>query len=132
APHWSNGNVEEGAFHVFHGALGGFPSTPDETWESDIDGAHLGTSVAMAGDVTMDGTTDVIAGAPDVTVDVGEEGTAYLYLGGPFGLSFGASFEGFIVGEHFGATVAGIGDVNGDVWADVAIGAPDGDQVAGP
>ena len=69
----------------------------------------------------------MIVGASDHTNGLLREGAAFLYRGGPAGLS-GApawSVEGELAGARLGWSVAGAGDVNGDGFGDVAIGAPD-------
>jgi len=99
----------------------------------DYSGAMLafGTSVAT-GDLNGDGIADVVAGAPgtDATPD-GEVGTVYMFFAhhddGIQGLEpptvFGADnrIESDSRTSRFGVTVAA-GDVNGDGFADVAVG----------
>jgi len=82
----------------------------------------FGYSVSTAGDVNGDGYADVIIGARTYG---GGTGKAYLYTGGPAGLSASASWTGTgeAVGDEFGASVSTAGDVNGDGYADVIIGA---------
>jgi hypothetical protein len=84
--------------------------------------------VAAAGDVNGDGYADVVVGPFDSPASAG---TAYLYLGGPSGLSQTAitlAGPGAPPGSKtpffssYGA-VAGAGDVNGDGYADVVVGA---------
>ena len=92
----------------------------------------MGTSVASAGDVNGDGYADVIVGAPEMDLSAGgiqDGGAAYVFLGSPSGIaddSLGAA-----VGLEFpaqtdasrGTSVASAGDVNGDGYADVVMGA---------
>ncbi len=85
---------------------------------------QFGSSVASAGDVNGDGFADVIAGAYQANRAIGR---AYVYAGSATGLTTrplsgvsGPDGEG----GGFGKSVAGAGDVNGDGYADVIVGAP--------
>ena len=95
------------------------------TAEADQIGAFFGYQVASAGDVNGDGFGDVLVGA--YLFDNGEvdEGAAFLYLGSSAGLAAVAdwSAESDQDGAQFGFSVASAGDVNGDGFADVIIGA---------
>ena len=86
----------------------------------------FGYSVSMAGDVNRDGYTDVIIGAPRYTRTFQRQGAAYLYYGSPTGLVLHTSLriEGFDFNAQFGFAVAGAGDVDGDTFPDVLVGAP--------
>jgi hypothetical protein len=95
----------------------------------------LGYSVAGAGDVNGDGLADVAIGGVSVDGPAGaNSGAAYVVFGrtGPFPASFDAStlngLNGFAMFgaaafESAGSTVGGIGDVNRDGYADIAVGA---------
>ncbi len=85
------------------------------------DGDRFGSSVARAGDVDRDGTEDLLAGA---------DGSAYLMLLGPDGYvkethyTGAAAAPGIAVGDRFGASVAAVGDLDGDGSAEFAVGGP--------
>jgi hypothetical protein len=81
--------------------------------------------VGTAGDVNGDGYDDVIAGAPRYANGQPDEGAAYVYHGGATGLSSAADWmaEGDFESAEFGRSVATAGDVNGDGYDDVIVGA---------
>ena len=84
-------------------------------------------SVASAGDVNGDGYPDVVVGAPLYDGAAGaDSGKAFVYLGSAEGPSLapGWSAEGELAGSRFGSAVASVGDMNGDGFGDVAVGAP--------
>ncbi|MEW6684267.1 MAG: VCBS repeat-containing protein [Nitrospirota bacterium] len=87
----------------------------------------FGTAVAKAGDIDYDGYVDLLVGAYNADRDADADdnsGTAYLYWGGPTPATTpGLVFRGEAAGGSFGVAVAGIGDVNGDGYPDIAVGA---------
>lgn len=99
----------------------------DVAIEGTLESAQFGRSVAGAGDVNNDGFADLIVGAPGH----GGSGAAFLFYGSATGIESEPawSFIGQQADSLVGWSVAGAGDVNNDVYADVIIGAPDYDQV---
>ncbi len=125
APFFSDGEGNEGAAFIYHGSAAGISTTAATTVESNQLLAFLGISVAGAGDVNGDGYSDVIVGA--YLYDHGEsnEGAAFIYHGSAAGISTTAAalVESNQASASFGASVAGAGDVNGDGYSDVIVGA---------
>src|SRR5262245_8687948 len=103
---------------------------PDARIDSDQAQTDLGTSVAGAGDVNGDGYADGILGAPLYDAGQVDEGAAFIFLGSQVGFasedSSGADarLESDQAGAELGWSVAGAGDVNGDGFDDVIVGAP--------
>ncbi len=111
-----------GAVYVFNGSPTGPSLTPTSILEGDSNLAYIGVAVGPAGDVNGDGFADVIVGAPYYENTAWNEGMASVYLGSPSGLkSSGWSVTGKQSGAGFGFVVAGVGDVNGDGYSDVAV-----------
>jgi hypothetical protein len=122
----SNGQFTEGRAYVYLGSRLGVENLTYWTAESNQADAHLGSSVATAGDVNGDGYSDVIVGAPYYDNGQSDEGRAYVYHGSAGGLAtqFHWQADGNQVGASLGYSVATAGDVNGDGYSDAIVGVP--------
>ncbi|MBM3582689.1 MAG: calcium-binding protein, partial [Alphaproteobacteria bacterium] len=107
-----------------------------------IRGDDLGDSAAGTGDINGDGRPDIVLGAPSVTITVDDtplNGATYLVFGGAANLAALDAADGLVdgridadrangdtgvvlAGDNIGDEVAGLGDVNGDGFADVLTG----------
>jgi hypothetical protein len=125
ASRYDNGNTDEGKVFVYHGSASGLSVTANWTAESDQNFALMGNSIASAGDVNGDGYSDVIVGAYGYDNGQTNEGKAYLYYGSATGLSVSPNWtaESNVTIALFGCSVACAGDVNGDGYSDVIVGA---------
>ncbi len=121
------GASNHGAAFVYHGSPAGLSSSPDWSAFGSHGGARFGNSVSYAGDVNGDGYSDVVIG--EYYHDVGtntEAGRAYVFHGSPFvGLLATANtiIDGVQLSAQSGVSVCSAGDVNGDGYSDVIIGA---------
>jgi len=92
---------------------------------SDNPRALFGFSVNPAGDVNGDGFDDVLVGARDYWEGQSGEGAAFLYLGSSSG-EFSAPTWSVQANQQFaamGGSVDTAGDVNGDGYDDILVGA---------
>ena len=132
ADFWGISSGSEGRAYLYLGSPSGLAVSPAWTADpADQTAAQFGGSVSSAGDVNADGYDDVIVGAPAWDLvgtggQVVDEGRAYLYLGSASGLSGSPAWTADPAdqeGAHFGRSVASAGDVNGDGYDDVIVGA---------
>ena len=114
-----------GEAYVYHGSSSGLSATPDWSDQGEAAADLFGYSVASAGDVNGDGYADVIIGANNNDDAGSNAGEAYVYHGSSSGLSATPDWseQGEAVNDVFGFSVASAGDVNGDGYADVVVGA---------
>jgi hypothetical protein len=134
----SNGRAGSGSAYVVFGTAA--PTNVDLVALGQagfrIDGAaagdEAGTAVAGAGDVNQDGHADVIVGARFAGNNRRPySGSAYVVFGraepGTVDLvaldQAGFRIDGAAESDLAGWSVAGVGDVNGDGWTDVMVGA---------
>ncbi len=121
---YSDGEMYEGGAFVYLGSRGGPSPQPDWLAEGGQAYAWLGGAVASAGDVDADGYEDVVIGAPGQDTTAADAGRVALYRGSASGLELAPSWavDGELGSGNLGTAVAA-GDVDGDGFSDVAVGA---------
>ncbi|MFL5868405.1 MAG: Calx-beta domain-containing protein, partial [Thermoleophilaceae bacterium] len=138
----ANGS-QSGAAYVLYGKTTNSTVTLSDTSLAASDGFLIKGAamkdeaglVAGAGDVNGDGRADVIVGAVYANTNGTSSGAAYVLYGKPTGATVTlnntaiAAADGFLIKgaapfDLAGASVAGAGDVNGDLVDDVLVGAP--------
>lgn len=125
---------------AFHGIVRAYSGKNGGTLfeiEDPVFGTGLGSSLDGAGDFDGDGVLDVVAGAPTDDTIGNNTGAVYVFSGvdgAQLCVLYGQQGNG-----RFGRTVAGVGDVNQDGFADIGVAGifekvrvfagPDGHQI---
>lgn len=138
---YSNGESGEGVVLIYYGNSGGLQSQPQWLFEFNQANAQFGKSISSAGDVNNDGFTDIFIGANQYANGEADEGGAFLYYGSASGFSpNNIMFNGQQIGlvgpadidwstesnqanAKLGESVFRAGDVNGDGYDDIIVGA---------
>ena len=125
---------DAGAVWIFYGPVhGDHPlESADATIGGEEDGDNAGISVAVVGDVNSDDRADLLVGAAGDDTGGPESGSAWLVYGpieGDFSLADAdAKLVGEVWNDRAGGSVAGAGDVDGDGFDDLLVGAHGNDR----
>ncbi len=128
APNYTGGaGINAGAVFFWRGSSSGL--TPGQPFAWKIEGGAVGhgaggISIARAGSGNGDPYGDVVIGFKSYKNPLIDQGRVYAYLGSPTGPSTALPWtaDGHQASALFGTSVAG-GDVNGDGYGDLIVGA---------
>jgi methionine-rich copper-binding protein CopC len=136
-------NLEPGWAYVVFGKSGGFAANASLSSLNGTNGFkvkgvngldYLGQSVSTAGDVNGDGIDDLVVGAHGSDPHGESSGSSYVIFGKTSGFSTivdvsslngstGFRLAGAAAGDNAGWTVSDAGDINGDGFGDIIVGA---------
>ncbi|MFO7742862.1 MAG: FG-GAP-like repeat-containing protein, partial [Anaerolineae bacterium] len=126
----AEGSYRSGRAYLFHGSADGLPTTPTRIIEPPVVNSNgwFGNSVGTAGDVNGDGYDDVIIGMPNYeggSVAPQDEGAVFVWYGSSSGIAATHDWmaESETLWAHFGMSSGTAGDVNGDGYDDIIVGA---------
>jgi Ca2+-binding RTX toxin-like protein len=130
--------------YVVFGNASGFAASFDLATLNGVNGFRLdgaeadassGFAVSAAGDVNGDGFADLLVGAEGANPTGWQAGSSYVVFGKASGFAAaldlstldgmnGFRLDGVVGGDRSGHSVSAAGDVNGDGFADLLVGAP--------
>jgi FG-GAP repeat/Putative metal-binding motif len=118
-----------GSAYIYYSSATGIDSAPEDKLTASDGGANdlFGVSVSGAGDLDGDGYDDLVVGAPYEDDNGNSSGSAYVYYGSATGIDSASedklTASDGAAGDWFGDAVSGAGDLDGDGYDDLVVGA---------
>ncbi|MGG7660907.1 FG-GAP-like repeat-containing protein [Dyadobacter sp. BHUBP1] len=131
ADNYTNGQTSEGAAFIYFGSNTGINPASVKQLEGNIPQRDFGCAVSGAGDLNRDGYADIIIGDDAYSAGEGGEGAIHIYYGSTSGPVNDAIIESNVLYAHMGNSVSCAGDVNGDGYSDIVVGASGYDSYKG-
>lgn len=121
-------NSAQGRAWVYFGSSGGLSGGGVELVGEREPASQFGHAVTGACDLDRDGVTDLVVGSP---VGRAGSGVAHFYRGGSRAITARTAIEPVAPSDVFGFALTRAGDVDGDGFCDLLIGAPNSNALRG-
>lgn len=122
---FSQPESNEGAVFLYPGSAAGLSADPLWSFQSNQAGAQLGYALAPLGDLNKDGFADFAVGAPTYNGTEIDQGAVFVFFGGAAGPGETPDWQalGDKANSWFGSSIASAGDVDGNGYPDLIVGA---------